>query len=120
MKLKKIGHTICDQYLIFKKILSSKVGDFSPMPCLLGIIYILYREKAVALHPDMHRYLKSGLYVFSKKSSPENWGIIIYIQRAGRSFAPQHGLFEERAVCIFPKIQPGELGNYNIYTERRP
>ena len=47
MKLKKIGHTICDPYLIFKKIFSlrhhgvklfwTKVGDFSPMPFLLGL-----------------------------------------------------------------------------------
>ena len=46
IKFKKIGHTICDPYQIFKKIFSlrhhgvksfwTKVGDFSPMPRLLG------------------------------------------------------------------------------------
>ena len=47
IKFKKIGHTICDPYQIFKKIFSlrhhgvksfwTKVGDFSPMPRLLGL-----------------------------------------------------------------------------------
>ena len=47
IKLKKNGQTICDPYQIFKKIINlrhhgvklfrTKVGDFSPMPLILGL-----------------------------------------------------------------------------------
>ena len=49
IKFKKNGHTFCNPYQIFKKLFNlrhhgvksfwTKIGDFSPMPLLLGLTY---------------------------------------------------------------------------------
>ena len=120
MKLKKNGHTICDPYLIFKKIFNlrhhgvksfwTKVGDFSPMPLLLGLNKIshLCFSWLVPWYPwrrcwrpsvaTLLRWGSAQLRSWARPEdglphrSPSEWSSRLHLQRHRRLLRPQWGL----------------------------